>query len=730
MALSMRLLAVLLLACSKALTSPGSLAGKVTSQTNAEPLVGVNVLLQGTVRGTTTDARGQFRLPDIPAGKYALVFSMIGYQRQTRSNVLVEEGKETTLDVTLTETSLQTEQIVVTASKREQSLEEVPMSISVVDAAAIRNRNSLTIDDALRYVPGVNMTGTQINIRGSSGYSIGAGSRVLMLLDGVPFIAGDTGELIFEFIPVGEIDRIEVVKGASSALYGSNALGGVINVITKPITGTPETNIRTYGGVYNKPSFDQWRWSDQTRFFHGQSFGLARKFGDFGLSVFLSRHLDDGYRQNDYRRRYNLYLKARTEFSASSALTLNAGLYHQNNGFFRYWRNLDSALMTPPRQESDNLKSTRYYVSSLFSTAISENLLFTGKAMWSHATWSFQETISPERTESIVDDVRAEVSCRLLLGDLHTLTLGLDGNADIIGGAMFGGRRIGGLAVYGQDEIQLADQLTLTLGARFDVQSAGLTQKALQLNPKSALAYNPWTGTTIRASFGRGFRVPSIWEAFIAAGGGFVKGVPNPELKPERSSSYEVGFSQALGDFGTLDVAAFRSDFNNLIEPVLIVSGDSLFVQWRNVTTARVQGFETSFKLLLFDGGLSHTLGYTYVYPEDRTKNDLLRYRPRHLFYANALARIGLLTVGADFRYVSRFDRIDDELVATGIVPDGDERNHILVADLRIGAEFSIEDVSLSTMLNVKNAFQHNYVELIGNVMPPRTFVLTLEAKP
>ena len=124
-----------------------------------------------------------------------------------------------------------------------------------MDAAEIRQRNSTSLDDALRYVRGVNMTGTQVNIRGSSGYSLGAGSRVLMLLDGIPFFAGDTGELNFEAIPMGQVDRIEVVKGASSALYGSNALGGVINIITKPIPETPETIVRTYGGMYNRPTY-------------------------------------------------------------------------------------------------------------------------------------------------------------------------------------------------------------------------------------------------------------------------------------------------------------------------------------------------------------------------------------------------------------------------------------------------------------------------------------------
>ncbi len=729
MALSIRVLSLLILLRTVVLAANGSLAGRVNAETSGEPLAGVNVLIAGTVRGTMTGSSGEFRITEVPPGTYTILFSIVGYQRVRLADVVVREGEETFVTVSMKETPLQTEQVVVTASKREQSLVEVPVSIAVMEASDIRERNSLTLDDALRYVPGVNMTGPQVNIRGSSGYSLGAGSRVLMMLDGIPFLAGDTGELIFEAIPVGQIDRIEVVKGASSALYGSNALGGVINVITKPIAALPKTYIRTYGGLYNKPSFEQWKWSDKTRFVNGQSLGFSRKIDQFGFAVFLSRQFDDGYRQNDYRRRYNAYVKLRQELSGSSTLTINTGVLHQFSGQFLFWRSLDSALIPPIKNQTDNLKSTRFFANSLLTAVLSDHALLTVKAMWSHNRWGFQQMHDVDRTESITDDIRAEVSARIIPADNHTITFGLDGSIDMIGGEMFEGRTIGGLAVYAQDEIELADDVTLTLGARYDFQSVGLVERSVQLNPKSALTYTPWEGTTLRASFGRGFRVPSVAEAFIAAGGGFVRGVPNTALKPERSLSFELGVSQALGEAGSLDIAGFRSDYDDLIEPGLRVSGQNLEVQWRNVTSARVQGFETSTKLGFFDGHLMCALGYTYVYPEDLTKNDILKYRPRHLFYSTALAHLGWLSLGGDFRFVSRVDRIDDELVETGIVPDGDERVDILVADFRIGAEIALGGISLSTTLNIKNAFQRNYVELIGNLMPPRTYVLSVELR-
>jgi outer membrane cobalamin receptor len=221
-----------------------------------------------------------------------------------------------------------------------------------------------------------------------------------------------------------------------------------------------------------------------------------------------------------------------------------------------------------------------------------------------------------------------------------------------------------------------------------------------------------------------------VAEAFISAEVSNLQVIPNNDLQPERSYSYELGVSQAIGGLGTADVAAFRSDFDNLIEVGLAEGSGSLpYVQWRNVTKARVQGFEASFKFGLFDGGLGCNVGYTYTHPEDLVTREVLKYRPRHLFYANLTGRAGMFTAGADFRYVSRVDNIDSIFVNLGIIPDGDQREDIIVTDVRAGADLSFTGIPLTATVNVNNLFQRNYVELIGNIMPPRTYVLVLEAK-
>ena len=728
-----RFIAVLVLVCCAlpAFADGGSVAGRVIATTDgrSEPLIGAVVLVQGTVRGTTTNLKGEYRIADLPPGVHTLVFSMIGYKRLNITGVTVQAGLETTIDAELRSMPVQFDQVVVTASRRPQSLEEVPVSISVLDAQEIRERNALVIDDALRYIPGVNMTGFQVNIRGSSGYSRGAGSRVLLLLDGIPFITGDTGELNFESIPVGQVDRIEVVKGASSALYGSNALGGVINVITKEIPDQPSTVVRFFGGMYNKPTYDQWKWSDKSRFYNGQSVSHSYRSGDLGVGLFVSRQFDDGYRRNDYHRRYNVYVKVKENYEKESALTLTFGLLYQYGGQFLYWRSLDSATIPPIAQADDNIKSIRFFTTGQYTTLIGENAQLTNRVMWYHNDWGFETRSGVGRAESVADDIRFESVATIMPNEMHTITAGLDANMDMIGGDVVGGRTIGGFALFGQDELKLAASLSMTVGARFDFSSVGVTTPGGQINPKVAFAYRPFEGTSVRASAARGFRVPAVAEAFLMAGFNNIIARPNEDLKPERSWSFELGVSQRLGLFGTFDIAGFRTEYDNLIEvDVVDTAANSLLFQWRNVAQARIQGIETSLKFGFFEGALQYSLGYTFVYPEDLTQHDILKYRPRHLFYTSLTGQVGPLHASADFRFISKVDRVDDILGKTGLVPDGDERTEILVSDFRLGADFTLGGIPLTATASVNNAFQYNYVELIGNIMPPRTYGLVLEA--
>ena len=714
--------AILAVLCFAPLLRAGTICGRVEEQGSGEPLPGVSIMLDGTLRGTSSDDRGSYVFPHLSAGRYVLIFSMVGYQRTTSGVLTLGTDDTLTITALLAPIALQTEPIVVTASRREESFHDAPASVSIMDAAGIALRNSVAVDDALRYMPGVNMTQYQVNIRGSSGYTQGAGSRVLMLLDGLPFLTGDTGEINFESIPIGQVERIEVMKGASSALYGSGALGGVINVITKPVSPEPETRVHTYGGIYGSPSYSQWDWGGGTRFLDGVAVSHSRRMGNFGFTLYGSRFADDGYRENDSRLRLNGYMKADYAVSPRDDLSMTFNIIDQHRESFLYWKDLDHPLVPTDDQLGETVSSTRFLLSGTFTHAASADAVVTARTMWFHN--HFSDTISPTGDNSTSDLLHTEVMLNWSPAKTHFLTLGGEGNLDRVTADLFGRRTGGGAAAYVQDEIRIAVPLRLTVGGRYDVQVLDSLAANAQFNPKAALVFAPSDGTAIRVSAGRGFRTPTVAEAFTATRVSGLLIVPNPSLKPERGVSYEAGVNQVLGGAAIVDLALFETDYTNLIEAGFNQAGQG---QLSNVTRARVRGVEAGTTLSFFRKSLFFDLDYTYVHPWDLTADDVLKYRPRHLFYASGVARAGPMTFSLDFRYISRVERIDDEFVTLGIVKDGDRRVPIVVTDLRLGAEFTGAGIPLSATLSVNNLFQYNYVELIGNLAPPRSFVLTLD---
>ncbi len=717
-------LVIWILSLATAAAQTGVITGRVTDMRSGEPLPGVNVLVQGTLRGAATDTSGRFSIQAVRPGTYTLSFALVGYKREMRSGVPVTEAKAIDLVVQLSAVAISTEPVVVTASKHEQSFQEVPASVSVLDAAGLAYRNAVTVDEALRYVPGVNMTYDQVNIRGSSGYSRGAGSRVLLLVDGIPLLTGDTGELNFESIPTGQIDRIEVVKGAASALYGSSALGGVINVITRRVPDDPETRIRAYGDMYAKPSFSQWDWSGGTRFQGGISASHSRHIGPVGLSLYASRMTDDSYRQNDWKKRTNLALRSDVGLSADDVLSVTANYLNQYRGAYLYWKDLAHALVPPDAYQGETIHSTRFYTTAIYTHTIAPSALVTTRALWFKNR--FTDTLGDRVDESKSDVLRGEVQVSWLPTDRHILAFGVEGNYDQVRASLFGNHHGGGGAAYAQDEMTLFDPLRLTLGARFDIQSLDSMETSSQFNPKAALVYALAAGTALRASVGRGFRSPTVAEAFTSTNIGGFTIVPNPALKPERSISYEVGANQVLGENAVIDLALFQNDFWDLIETGFNAQGQG---QFSNVTRARIRGLEFSSQLQFFKRALSCELSYTYIDPRDLTANDVLKYRHRHIFYLSAVGHVSLFSLGVDFRYLSKMEKIDQEFVTLGIIKNGDVVVPIKVVDLRLGADLSFVGVPLNATFNINNIFQYNYVELIGNMAPPRTFILTLETR-
>jgi outer membrane cobalamin receptor len=178
-----------------------------------------------------------------------------------------------------------------------------------VGATEIGRHNAATLAEPLRYVSGLSQVGDQVSIRGSSGFSRGTGSRVLLLLDGFPMLAADLGDIKWDAIPVSEIERVEVTKGAGSALYGTGALGGVINVLTRAPSIEPRTQFQLLSGLYSRPAYATWKWTDEPMYWSSADISHSRTVGQTGLVVAGGQQYSGGHYENGDYRRSHLYAK-------------------------------------------------------------------------------------------------------------------------------------------------------------------------------------------------------------------------------------------------------------------------------------------------------------------------------------------------------------------------------------------------------------------------------------
>jgi len=275
----------------------GSIKGTIVDKTTKEPLPGANIIVENTMLGTISDIKGNFVIAKIPAGQYRIKATMMGYKGDIAKVVIVVQ-QTSTLNFELKETVIETPELVVTAGKKAQSFQDVPNSVSVVTINEIERKNRAFLDEVLEYTPGVDIIEGDINIRGSSGFSLGAGSRVLLLVDGIPMMPGDSGDIKWDIIPLSQISRVEVVKGAGSALYGSHALGGVVNIISKEPTSQPFTEVKFSSGIYDDPYYSEWKWTDNLRYFNQADISHSNKYKNVGILLTGGRKGSTGYQQN------------------------------------------------------------------------------------------------------------------------------------------------------------------------------------------------------------------------------------------------------------------------------------------------------------------------------------------------------------------------------------------------------------------------------------------------
>jgi vitamin B12 transporter len=577
------------------------------------------------------------------------------------------------------------EPVVVTATRVEEPLEAIGASVTIVPEEVFRVQEHRTVEEALRAVPGVEILRSgslgkisTLRIRGANP------TQVQVLIDGVRVKSVTSGDFDFADLSLDDVERIEIVRGPQSTLYGADAIGGVVNIITKRGRGAPSAFLDLEAGNY-----DTYR----------ERAGVSGALGAWSFSLGASRLDFGGQFVNDEQDlttvngRVGYALPNRGEV----ALIARYSDAHRGIPFRTVFPDF-----APRREQDDRLVLgslewrqpwTAWYDATLRVSAVRSTLTFRDP----------DEAFTPR---SDIETERREVDWLHILraDELDTLTVGLEyRNEEGTNQGSFSAST-DTWAVFGQNELRLFRRLFLTGGVRFDHNSAF----GDATTGRAALSYLLHaTATRLKASWAEGFRAPTLNELFFPATFPPCPAFGNPGLRPETSESWDAGVEQHLWARRIrLAATYFRNDFTDLIQSTLIDPVNFCF-QARNVGRARTQGVEAEASVELLQG-LLLAAAYTYTDTEDRTTGlPLRRFAPhRWAITASYEARPGLTLAGEIFILSSQFEG--------GAVPRNDGYTVVNVsASYRLPwRRGPLRDVTLH--LRVTNLFDEDYAEVRG----------------
>lgn len=693
------------------------IGGKVINARSGAPLPGANVQILGTIYGSASDRDGNFSIDRIPPGNYSIQASMVGYLNELKKGVEIKAGERIHIVFALEPTPIPFEPIVVTASRTKQQLDQVPVSLSMVTAEDIKRRSPTDLIGALETTPGVHFVGDQINIRGSSGYAFGAGNKVLLLLDGVPIHASDTGEINWDALPPLDIEQIEVLKGAGSSVWGASALGGVVNIITRSPQPRAKFLVATNLGKYDRPYYREWEWTDHGRLHYVRTdLSYSQQFHRLGVQISAGRFKSTGYTQLGNFTKYNLTTKVNYRFANDINWTNYAGYSYIHRGFFVQWKGQNDPYQVDEANLNNYAATNQINLYSKLAIPLSARFAISFRASLVRTLMGNQFGGSSDFNPAIGQGAEWQTDWLACHG--HQITFGMQYQHDAGSTKFFGDHRGYFIGPFLQDEWRMRENLRVTVGFRYDRYQLIDGPKEDLFCPRIGINWQPEPRTSLRASSGSGFRAATIVERFLELANMNFKIKANPHLKAEKSWAHELGWRQYLNPNCNFDVALFRTDYQNLIEPHLdLIRGQ---IQFRNIFNARIQGIEltTNLKAPFRIGHLKFFSNWqaslTAMDHRDLRWNEPLTYRPKLLATIKSAFQFGNAELQIDYRYASRIE-------AVKIYPIND-RVPMKFLDTRL----SYKLIKLTFQFGVNNLLQYNYAPMESNLMPMRTFILSV----
>lgn len=707
----------------------GGLKGIVSDAATKESLPGATIqLAKNLSKGTATDIDGHYFL-ELDTGYYTVICGFVGLKSDTFSvhilnDVIVEKN------IALKAQAKMLETIVVSSGRFEQKIEELTVSMEVIKPDLIANKNTTSIETALEQTPGLSIIDNDPQIRGGSGFTFGVGSRVAIVVDGIPLLSGDAGRPEWSYIPVENIEQIEIIKGASSVLYGSNALNGVINIRTAYPRSKPKTIINYSSGVYSLPESPADNWykgaapmQNNLNFLHSR---IIKENLDFVIGANLNT--DQGYIgpppqarympsdlkaalkitdsipvfTNDdmlrLRGRVNFNLRYRFKNIPGLNIGINANAMLNKTNMVLAWLNDSSGMyrgypgavflenqtifnFDPFIKYNSGNGVNHSLITRIFHT---DNVISNNQ---SNRGTMYYGQYQLQRVFKSIDLVFTGG----VVGNISQSQAKLYATSGSPNNKIFNG------SGFLQLDKKMWNVLNLSGGVRFEYFKMNNLRSVLAPIFRAGASLQVLKGTFVRASYGQGYRYPTITERYITTKAGLFGVFPNPDLKPETSNSFEMGIKQGykIGIVkGYFDVAGFYQLYKNTIEYLFGVWDPSVALigfKFLNTGDSQVLGADFSFVASTVDPGkkwgVTALIGYTYVEPTSLTPDviyahtqsigggpgqdlsykkasmdttgNVLKYRFKHMVKADIEFKIFKFNLGVSYRYYSRMQNID-----------------------------------------------------------------------
>ena len=693
-----------------------SISGLVVDSETNNPIIDANIFVPDSDFGAATDYQGNFKIENLENKNYTIIASALGYK-----DSIVTITSESNLIIKLVPSSIMGAALEVIGRYPSK---HTPNFTDNITRDIISEQKSQTLSELFRNVLGIDVQmehnvgrNANVSIRGSSDYKPGGyNNRVLVLLDGFQMSIPNSGSVDWNGMPLEFIDRVEVLKGPMSSLYGQNSMGGVINLVTKKFKNEFSTLKASYG-TFNSKDLDV---------------GLNRNINDnLSLQTLFQYKEGDGHRFNSQFRQNNIYLKlSKPESNLTTSIIVNKS-YTGQPGFDRVER---PSLISYRLTNRDSIY-LQFFKRFKFKNNQDLDYSFSVNHFYTHYRDRKDVPDTEVEPENFYNDLSVNTRIEyqwLINNDLYFLAgddiIFEQSEISVFNDSFENPWQITH-GIFGRLKYQVNPKLSLAAGIRHDFRTVKPADNFNYINfssfsPKFNMQYIVDDRSNINLSVSKGFRAPSFSELFLkysTSYGLVTQG--NANLNPEELFGIDFAYNFNNLENFKFSVNPYYYVYNDMIDFVYAIP-----VIARNRTDVNSMGFETKFNFV-FDN-VNFDLGYTFLEVDDMNDLDPMFYRPKHKIVAKTSLDQRLIRHSFLIKYQSEQDYQDflsDDYDFSGneIKFPVNQLDGLLLADYVAMFKFKTMDLSLK----IANIFDVEYELIQDYPMPGRMISLNYEMK-